>query len=255
MRRATPSRRSHEPGLPRVSWSARRKFWQHAGVTESGAGFAVSLDARPLMTPAGLPLLVPTESLAEAIAGEWNALDDEILPARLPLTRLANTAIDRVARDHSAVVATVSEYGGADLICYRAASPEALAARQAASWDPWLEWAALELDAPLFAVSGLMHHPQPDASLVALKAAVAACDPFALTALHELVTLSGSLILGLVVAGSALIPETAWDLSRIDEEWQAEQWGTDAEAEAAAAAKRADFLRAAALLRMLARSA
>jgi chaperone required for assembly of F1-ATPase len=234
-----------------MSWS-RRKFWDRATARASGAGFAVMLDAQPLRTPAGAPFAVPTKALAEAIAGEWDALEGEIVPARLPLTRLANTAIDRVAGAHAAVVATVADYGGADLLCYRAAAPEALAARQAAAWDPWLQWAARALGAPLLAVTGLVHHPQPDASLAALRGAVAACDPFALTALHELVALSGSLVLGLAVARDALAPEAAWDLSRIDETWQAEQWGTDAEAEAAAAGKRAEFLRAAALLRLLA---
>jgi chaperone required for assembly of F1-ATPase len=235
-----------------VSWSTpRRRFWREASAEASNAGFAVVLDARPLRTPAGAPLHLPTEALAEAVAGEWNALENEIVPARLPLTRLANTAIDRVARNHAAVVATVSDYGGADLICYRAASPEALVLRQAAAWDPWLQWAAQELHAPLFAVTGLMHHPQPDASLAAVTAAVAACDPFALTALYELVTLSGSVVLGLAVTRGALAADVAWDLSRIDETWQAEQWGTDSEAEAVATTKRADFLRAAALIGML----
>jgi chaperone required for assembly of F1-ATPase len=234
-----------------VSWE-RRRFWRAAAVRPAGAGFGVWLDARPLNTPGGAPLVVPTPALAQAVATEWDALEAEIRPDRLPFTRAANTAIDRVAREHAAVAAAVAAYGGADLLCYRAEGPATLTARQAAAWDPWLGWAARELAAPLVAVTGLMHHPQPAASLAALAAEVAALDPFALTALHELVTLTGSLVLGLAVARGALPPPDAWALSRIDEDWQAEQWGRDPEAEAAAAARRADFLRAAELLALLA---
>jgi chaperone required for assembly of F1-ATPase len=236
-----------------MTWAPRRRFWQAAAVRPEAGGFAVSLDARVLRTPAGAPLRVPTAALAQAIASEWDALDAEIRPERLPFTRAANSAIDRVARQHDAVVEAVAEYGGSDLLCYRAAEPEALAAREAAGWDPWLLWSARELRAPLIAVTGVTHQPQPAPSLAALRAAVAAHDAFALTALHELVALSGSLVLGLAVSRGALDGAEAWDLSCIDATWQAEQWGLDAEAEAAAEIRRADFLRARDLLALLAR--
>jgi chaperone required for assembly of F1-ATPase len=225
----------------------RRRFWEHASVAEEGEGFGVRLDARPLRTPAGVPLAVRTEALAAAIAAEWDALESEIRPERLPLTRAANVAIDRVAWNRDAIVAAIAEYGGSDLLCYRAAGPAGLADRQAAGWDPWLLWSARSLHAPLVAVTGVMHVAQPPASLAALRAAVAAEDAFGLTALHELVSLSGSLVLGLAVARGALDAAEAWELSRIDETWQAEQWGLDPEAEAAAAVRRDDFLRAARL--------
>jgi chaperone required for assembly of F1-ATPase len=234
-----------------VSWTPQRRFWRRTAIRPEGTGYAVALDARPLTTPAGASLTLPTAALAQAIAAEWDALEGEIRPERLPFTRAANSAIDRVARHREAVVDTIADFGGSDLLCYRAAEPAALAARQAEGWDPWLLWSARALHAPLIAVTGVMHQPQPAPSLAALRAAVAEEDAFGLTALHELVSLSGSLVLGLAVARRALDAAAAWELSRIDETWQAEQWGLDAEAEAAAEARRADFLRARALLALL----
>jgi chaperone required for assembly of F1-ATPase len=231
----------------------RRRFWKAASVRSEANGFGVSLDVRPLRTPAGLPLVVPTAPLAAAIAAEWDEIEKEILPERLPFTRAANVAIDRIAPRPGPVIDTIAEYGGADLLCYRAAEPEGLADRQAAGWDPWLQWSARELRAPLVAVTGVMPQRQPAPSLAALRAAVAAEDALHLTALHELVVLSGSLVLGLAVVRGALAGEEAWELSRIDESWQAEQWGLDAEAEAAAAVRRTDFLRARDLVDLLAK--
>jgi chaperone required for assembly of F1-ATPase len=228
-----------------VSWAPRRRFWASAGVRPEAGGFAVALDARLLRTPGGVALRVPTEALAAAIAAEWDAVEGEIDPRRLPLTRLANSAIDRVEPQRAAVVAAIAEYGATDLVCYRAERPEALAARQAAAWDPWLLWSRRSLGAPLIAVGGVMHRAQPPASLAALGRAVAAEGAFGLVALHDLVTLSGSLVLGLAVRRGALAPAAAWELSRVDEDWQAEQWGLDAEAEAAAAAGREAFMEAA----------
>jgi chaperone required for assembly of F1-ATPase len=242
-----------------MSWTARRRFWDRAAVVPVGDGvgdgFGVSLDARPLTTPGGAPLVVPTEALAAAIAAEWDAIEGEIRPEQLPLTRAANSAIDRVPAQREAVVDAIAAYGGADLLCYRAAAPAALADRQAAGWDPWLQWAARTLAAPMVGVTGVMHEPQPPPTLAALRAAVAAHDDFTLVALNELVTLSGSLVLGLAVARGDLDAETAWELSRIDEAWQAEQWGADAEAEALAAGRRSEFLRARRLLDLLAEEA
>ena len=234
-----------------MNWTSRRRFWESASVHPEAGGFTVSLDSRPLRTPGGAALLVPTESLARAVAGEWDALDDEIRPERLPLTRAANSAIDRVAAQREAVIDSIAAYADTDLVCYRAASPDALVARQAAAWDPWLAWSAGSLGARLVAVTGVMPYPQPAAALAALRARVAGRDTFALVGLHELVSLSGSLVLGLAVADGALAPEAAWELSRIDETWQAEQWGLDSEAEAAATKRRADFLQAHHLLTLL----
>ena len=236
-----------------MTWTPRRRFWSTAAVRAQAEGFAVDLDDRPLRTPAKAPLVVPTRALADAIAREWNALDVAIEPERLPFTRAASSAIDRVAGQRAGVVAAIAAYGETDLICYRAEEPAALRARQAAAWDPWLDWAERALAAPLVAVPGIVHRAQPAPSLAALRAAVADLDAFALTALHELAALSGSLVLALAVSRGALDGAEAWDLSRIDEAWQIEQWGVDAEAAAAAARAGADFLRAEALLGLLAR--
>ncbi|WP_297976302.1 ATP12 family chaperone protein, partial [uncultured Amaricoccus sp.] len=203
-----------------MSWAPRRRFWTTAGVRPEAGGFAVVLDERALRTPAGTLLTVPRRALAEAVAAEWDALGAEIDPRRLPLTRLANSALDRVEPQRAAVTATIAAYGETDLVCYRAESPAALAARQAAAWDPWLGWARRELRAPLVAVGGVIPQEQPPASLAALRAAVAAEGPFGLVALHELVALSGSLVLGLAVRRGALDPGAAWEISRLDETWQ-----------------------------------
>jgi chaperone required for assembly of F1-ATPase len=232
-------------------WAPRRRFWRAATVRPAPGGFAVDLDDRPLRTPASRPLVLPTEALARAVAAEWDALGSEIDPHRLPLTRAANSAIDRVAGQRDAVIDAIAGYGGSDLICYRADAPAGLVARQADGWDPWLAWSARTLGAPLVAVAGVMHQPQPAPSLAALRAAVTEQQAFGLTALHELVTLSGSLVLGLAVARGALDAEAAWELSRIDETWQVEHWGLDAEAEAASERRRKAFLRAAAMLALL----
>jgi len=169
----------------------------------------------------------------------------------MPLTRAANSALEKVLPQHAAVAQMLAEYGGTDLLCYRAESPEALVARQAAAWDPWLAWARDALGAPLVQARGVMHVPQPQQSLDRLAARVAAEDAFRLTALHDLVTLSGSLILALAVADRALDPAEAWDISRIDETWQEEQWGRDDDAHAMAERRCAAFLSAERLLRLL----
>lgn len=230
----------------------RRRFWTTVRSEVLDRGFGICLDARPLNTPSGRRLAVPTEGLAEAIVEEWQSVEAEIRPERLPLTRAANTALDRLPDHLDAVVDMIAAYGDTDLICYRAEHPPELVRRQAEAWDPWLEWSRLTLGAPLIAVAGVMHHPQPRRSLAALRAEVARRDAFALTGLHDLVTLAGSLVLGLAVAREAIGSSEAWDLSRLDEAWQAEQWGDDAEALTAAARKRADFLQAGRLLRLLA---
>jgi chaperone required for assembly of F1-ATPase len=234
-----------------VSIPMRRRFWSAAIVTEEGEGFGVRLDARPLRTPAEAPLVVPTRALAEAIAGEWGRVEGEIRPEKMPLTRAVNTSIDGVVPNPRPVVEAVAEYGGSDLLCYRAEGPEGLRQRQFAAWDPLLAWSAEALGAPLVAVMGVMHVPQPAESLERLASHVAAEGPFRLTGLSELVTLSGSLVIGLAVARGALDAETAWAVSRIDEAWQEEQWGRDAEAAAAAEARREAFLRAARYLELL----
>lgn len=233
-----------------TAWAAKR-FWAAARPAPVAGGHGIFLDGKPVNTPARALLVLPTALLAEAVAAEWEAQAGAIRPETMPLTRAANSAIDRVAPRRGEVAAMLAEYAGSDLLCYRAGSPPELAARQARAWDPLLAWAAGTLGAPLAVGAGIVHVPQPAGSLAACHAILAAAGPFRLAALHDLVALSGSLVLGLAVDAGRLAAEEAWPLSRLDEEWQAEQWGRDEEAEAAAAARRAAFLDAARLLMLL----
>jgi len=226
-------------------WKPKR-FWKTATASPVEAGFAVLLDARPVRTPAKALLQVPTLAMAEAIASEWDAQEKLVDPRTMPVTRGANAAIDKVRTQRHEVIALLAEYGDSDLLCYRAAGPEALIARQAAGWDPVLDWAAKTLNARLFVGEGVMHVPQTALALENLTAELALFDEFAIAAAHDLISISGSLVLALAVTKSALSPDEAWLLSRIDEHWQVEQWGADDEATAHELVKKQAFLDAAA---------
>jgi chaperone required for assembly of F1-ATPase len=222
----------------------RRRFWAEPRAAPGAGGWEVRLDGRPVRTPARAVMSLPTQALAEAVAAEWAAQGETVDPRTMPLTRAANAAIDRVAREMQAVADALAAYAQTDLICHRAASPAGLAAAQAAAWDPYLAWAEAELGSPLAVTAGVIAVPQPEPSLMRLRAEVGRFDPFALTALHELVTLTGSLILGLAAArGRAPGPEI-WAASRVDEDWQERLWGRDAEAAEAARLRREAFLSA-----------
>lgn len=225
-------------------WAPKR-FWTETTVTEAPEGFGVALDGRPVRTPAKAPLTVPTRALAEAIAAEWSAQEEKVVPATMPATRAANAAIDKVRLSAPAVAEMLAAYGGTDLICYRAEAPRELAERQRAGWDPVLDWAEAALGARLVPVEGIMPVEQDPRALARLADHVAAFEPFALTGVHDLVTISGSLILALAVTEGHLSPEEAWTLSRLDEQWNEAQWGADEEATAQAAQKRTAFLAAA----------
>ncbi|MEL6520886.1 MAG: ATP12 family protein [Pseudomonadota bacterium] len=233
-----------------TGWTLKR-FWTTAMIEAVDAGWQIMLDGKAVHTPAKAQLIVPTRPLAEAIGVEWDAQEDEVDPRTMPLTRSANSALDKVTPQFEEVAALVSEYGGSDQLCYRAEGPDALIQRQAEAWDPLLDWAASGLDAPLTMASGVMHVPQPAKSLTALKARVDTMTPFELTALHDLVGLSGSLIIGLAVVENVLPSEELWRRSRIDETWQQEQWGVDEEAAATVALKRQEFLNAVRFFRLL----
>jgi chaperone required for assembly of F1-ATPase len=230
-------------------WKPKR-FWKTATATPIDDGFTVLLDARPVRTPAKAPLQVPTLAMAEAIAAEWDAQEKLVDPRTMPVTRGANAAIDKVRTQRHEVIALLAEYGDSDLLCYRAAGPETLIARQAAGWDPVLDWAAKTLHAPLFVGEGVMHVPQTAQALENLAAELADYDEFAIAAAHDLISISGSLVLALAVTKGALQPGEAWLLSRIDEHWQIEQWGADDEATAHEHIKKQAFLDAAAFYRL-----
>lgn len=226
-----------------TGWKAKR-FWKAAAAVAGPDGWEIRLDGRPVRTPGKAQLAVPTRALAEAIGAEWDAQGPEINPLTMPLNRAANAAIDRVAPQREGVVAHLAAYGETDLLCYRAEGPGELVRRQAEAWDPILAWAAGTLGAPLLTTVGVIGIAQPAESLARLRAALESLDPFALTGLHELVTLSGSLVLALAAERGLAPPEVLWAASRIDEDWQQELWGRDEEAAEAAARKRGAFLQA-----------
>lgn len=227
-----------------AGWKAKR-FWKDAHVACADGGWQVLLDDRMVRTPAKAPLVVPASALAEAIADEWRAQGDDIAPLTMPFTRSANAAIDKVARQMDEVAALVAAYGETDLCCYRAASPAQLRTEQDLAWDELLDWASVTLGAPLVQTVGVVPVPQPARSLAALGARVASLDAFALTALHDLVALSGSLLIGLAALEDSHEIEDLWRRSRVDEDFQERQWGPDEEAAATASRKRAEFLHAA----------
>ena len=223
-----------------TGWAAKR-FWTEAAPRAQDGGWAVALDGRPLRTPAKALLLLPSAALAGMVAEEWQAQSENIDPATMPATRMANSAIDKVATQHSAVAELIAAYGGSDLLCYRAGHPAELVARQR-QWDPMLDWAAQALGARLVPTEGVMPVEQDSEALNRLSAQVSALPPFELAPFHDLVAITGSLVLGFAIAHRALDGETAWSLSRIDEDYQAQQWGADAEAEATAARHHQDLL-------------
>ncbi|WP_417607078.1 ATP12 family chaperone protein [Primorskyibacter flagellatus] len=227
-----------------MSFGAAKRFWKEAQVVEADGGYSVALDGRAVKTPAKKALVVPTRALAQAVAAEWDAQEDRVNPLTMPVTRGANAAIDKVAVQFDEVATMLLAYGDADLLCYRADSPDGLVARQAQGWDPLLDWADARFGARLAPRTGVMHAAQDPRALAALEDPVRRMTPFELAAFHDLVSISGSLVLALAVSEAHLKAETAWDLSRIDETWQEEQWGVDDEAARLAARKRGDFLQA-----------
>lgn len=224
-------------------WKQKR-FWTNVDVAEVDDGFTVHLDGRGVKTPAKAVLAVPTKALADAIAAEWDAQVGTVNPNLMPFTRSANAAIDKVRIQHSEVADMLAAYGDADLLCYRATDPIELVTRQAEEWDPVLEWARAELDAPLEIRSGVMHVPQAEIPLLKLSVKTHALTDFELAAFHDLVSLSGSLILGFAAAHGFAPIEDLWLKSRLDEHWQEEQWGPDEEAQLASEVKKASFLHA-----------
>jgi chaperone required for assembly of F1-ATPase len=206
-----------------------KRIYHKAEPVPAAGGHGVALDGRLVKTPGRRDLVVPSPALAAAIAAEWEAQHGEIGREAMPLTRLAGAAIDRDAAQREAVVRQVADYAGTDLVCYRAAHPPALAARQQRVWQPLLDWAAERYAAPLTVTSGVIPSSQPAASLAALTAAVAAYEDFALTALHAATAACGSLVIALALLEGRLDAAEAFAASQLDESFQIEAWGQDKE--------------------------
>ncbi len=228
-----------------------KRFWKDVQVADDGEGWSIQLDQRPVKTPARALLSVPTRALADAIAAEWRSVEGEIDPRAMPLTGLANAAIDRIAPHRQEFADGLARYAEADLACYRAEAPHGLAQRQAESWDTLLGWARRRYDVDFTITSGLMHVPQPQSTIEQLSHAVAALEPFQLAGVAPLVTIGGSLVIALAVMENAVAPQQAWDAISIEERWQLEQWGADEDAERALESRRHDFLAAAHFLDLL----
>jgi chaperone required for assembly of F1-ATPase len=228
-----------------------KRFWKEVSVERDGDGWGIRLDARPVKTPARAALAVPSQRLANAVADEWRLVGETVDPRAMPLTGIANAAIDRVAPDPAAFAAGLANYAEADLACYRAEGPRALVERQEQSWDALLGWARRRYDVDFQTTSGLMHVAQPAATVERLSHALATLDAFHLAGLSPLVTIGGSLIAALAVLEQAIPADQAWQAVSIDERWQLEQWGADAEAEAALESRQRDFMAAARFLELL----
>lgn len=231
-------------------WSQKR-FWTDASAESVPGGFTVHLDGRAIKTPNKSDFVVPTLALAQAVAAEWAAQGEKINPLSMPCTRSANSSIDKVAPQRDEVIALLADYGRTDLLCYRAEGPEDLVNLQAKSWDPMLKWAANHFGAQLNVGAGVMYIAQNEADCQRLAAPLFQATNFEIAALHDLIGLTGSLVLGLAAARNDHDADMLWDLSRIDETWQQEQWGKDEEAAESAEIKRQDFKNAHSFYRLV----
>ena len=228
-----------------------KRFWKNAAAVKRDGLWSVDLDGRPFQTPARKMFAVPASRLAQAVAEEWNAVEGEINPRHMPLTGLGNAAIDQIAPDKERFAAGLARYAEGDLACYRAEGPPELVRRQSESWDALLGWARRRFDVDFKTTLGLLHVEQPASTVERLSHAVAALDAFHLAGLSPLVTIGGSLIAALGVLEGAFPPEQGWHAVSIDERWQLEQWGSEAEAEAALENRYTGFMAGARFLELL----
>ena len=227
-----------------------KRFYKNVGVEAQPdeLAFAVLLDRKPVQTPQRKPLYVPGAPLAQAIAEEWDAQGDELVPERMPLTQIAATALDRVSPDAASYAQQIAAYGETDLVCYRADGPQALVARQSAVWQPLVDWAAEALAAPMTVTGGVTPLVQPSGTLTALRNAVEAHDPFEVAALGLATVASGSLVIALALSHGRIDADTAFEAGHLEETWQVEQWGSDEAAEVRRHSARADIEAAARFL-------
>ncbi|MHA3841598.1 ATP12 family chaperone protein [Sphingomonas aestuarii] len=218
-----------------------KRFWKEVSVEPAQGAWEIRLDGRPVRTPGRVPLALPSRAMADAIADEWRAVADDIDPRAMPLTGLANAAIDRIAPDTRAFASGLARYGESDLLCYRSDHPALLRERQDRLWDAPLDWARARYDVHFEIVTGIMHRDQPQATLARLADAITARDAFELAALNQVVTITGSLVLALALAERALDADAVWQAANLDEDWQIEQWGEDSFATQARAVRQADY--------------
>ncbi|MCA1467273.1 ATPase [Bradyrhizobium sp. IC3195] len=225
----------------------RKRFYKDAGVADAEGGFAITLDGKPIRTPSGRLVVIPSRALADGVAAEWAAQGDMIDPVTMPLTRIANSVVEGVVDRVELVSDDLAKYFESDLLFYRAGHPEGLVAREAAHWDPVLSWAAQTLGAHFILSEGVMHVKQPDEAVKAARAALPG-DPWSVAALHMVTTLTGSALLALALDQDVRDADQVWAAAHVDEDWNVEQWGLDEEAAARRAARLKDFQAAATVL-------
>jgi chaperone required for assembly of F1-ATPase len=244
---ARPAAKTVAPTLP-------KRFYKEVAVEdEEGGGGSLLLDGKRVRTPGKASLTLPAGALAEAVAAEWRGQGERIDPLTMPLTRLANSAIDGVKGREQAVIDDIVRHAASDLLCYRAEGPKALVEAQGKHWDPVLAFARDELKAPLVLSEGIVHVVQPGASLARIRGEFKGLDPFSLAALHVMTALTGSALLALAVLRGKLTPGEAWAAAHVDEDFQISQWGKDAEAKTRRENRFRDFAAAAKMLETLSR--
>lgn len=228
-----------------------KRFWKQAAVVPEGDGWGLALDGRPVRTPQRAPLVVASRALADAIAAEWGAQGETIDPGSMPMTGIANAAIDLATPDPAAFAEPIAAYATSDLLCYRDDRDAVLQAEQAAAWNPLLTWAEARHDIEFALAQGVLPVDQPPATVAALHAALLAQDPFRLAALTPIVTIGGSLVAALALADKAFSADALWQAVSLDELYQERRWGADSEAQQARARREADWNNAARFLNLL----
>lgn len=244
----TAAQRWERLSKDRVDRPLPKRFYKAVSV---GNDLTILLDGRAVKTPLKQKLILPTRGLAEAVASEWVAVDKVINPALMPLTKLANTAIDTVTASRDHVLREIVAYAGNDLVCYRAEKPSDLVALQAEAWDPVLLWAKATLGTEFLKATGVIHIDQPPEALSAMQSRLSILDNFTLTAIHSAMTLTGSALLALMLHAHATTADQAWAAAHVDEDFQIAQWGPDAQAAQRREWRKADFFAAVRLMELL----
>lgn len=221
--------------------SLKKRFWKNAEVVVVDGGFNVTLDGHAVRTPSKAPMHIAYRKIAEQIAAEWMAQKEEVDPATMPATRMVNSIVDKVSVNRDAIIEMLTEYAGSDLICYRSLSPQELIEEQAAVWDPLMDWSATVMNAPMVSTYGVMFVEQDETSISVYRKRLAAMNNYQLAGVHDLITISGSVVITFALLSNHITMDQAWIGATVDEAWQEKQWGTDEEAQDALKRKRKDL--------------
>jgi chaperone required for assembly of F1-ATPase len=221
--------------------SLKKRFWKEAVVVQTDDGFNVTLDGHAIRTPSKSALVIRYRNIAEQIAAEWMAQENEVDPTTMPATRMVNSVIDKVSINADAIIEMLAEYAGTDLLCYRSISPQGLIDEQARLWDPLLQWSADVLNAPMNVTSGVMFTAQNDASVDVFRKQLLALNHYQLAGVHDLISISGSAVISVALISNHISLDDAWLAATVDEAWQDQQWGADEEAQESLSKKRDDF--------------